>query len=68
MRQSERAVFFVWGETMKLNKKEQRLFDYLQKCFANDTNPKIGDTCKECKTTVFTLLSKTYPSLMKKIC
>lgn len=52
------------AKTHGLNKKEQRLLAY----FLNDSNsPIIGDICRTLKTTVWTLLSKTQPELLRKI-
>ena len=48
--------------SQRFNKKEQRLFDYL----ADENNSKrIGDICKACHTTVFTLF-KTQENMERK--
>jgi DNA-binding MurR/RpiR family transcriptional regulator len=52
---------------MKLSKKEQRLADYYIECSEKGTNPTIGEICKAVKTTPFTLLGKTQPSLRNKL-
>ena len=49
---------------IKLNKKEQRLFNYL----LDETNSmNIGDICKALHTTVYTLLAKTEPRVRQYI-
>lgn len=51
----------------KLNTKEKRLFDYYLKCIKGKFTPTIGDVCRDCHTTPYTLLVKTKPSLMGKL-
>jgi hypothetical protein len=53
---------------LNLTKKEQRLWDHI--CQWHDEGkgfPTIVDTCRECHTTVNTLLRKTWPNLKKKL-
>lgn len=52
---------------MKLSKKAQRLLDYLVDYSIENDNkePTLGEICKACKTTVITLLTKTFPELEK---
>ena len=52
---------------MKLNAKEKRLFDYYLKCIENKITPTIGDICRDCRATPYTLLVKTEPSLTSKL-
>jgi hypothetical protein len=51
----------------KLNAKEKRLFDYYLKCIKGKITPTIGDVCRDCHTTPYTLLAKTEPSLVSKL-
>jgi hypothetical protein len=51
----------------KLNAKEKRLFDYYLKCIKDKIAPTVGDVCKACHTTPYTLLAKTEPSLTSKL-
>lgn len=51
---------------MKLTAKEKRLLDYLVECEEQGRTPTVGDICRACKTTVRTLLGKTFPSLEEK--
>lgn len=46
-----------------LSAKELRLFDYL----AGGGDPNIGEICKACHTTPWTLLKKTHPGLQAKL-
>lgn len=55
------------GYPLQLTTKEKRLFDWDLECEDKRFQPTIGDTCNACHTTVFTLLSKTRPSLGAKI-
>jgi len=50
-----------------LTAKEKRYVDYHVKCREEGFSPTIGDVCKACHTTPWTLLGKTEPSLMKKL-
>lgn len=50
-----------------LNKKEQRLWDYLVEQEAAGHKPTIGEIRKACRTTVRTLLGKTLPEMERKI-
>lgn len=54
-------------ETIRLTAKEQRLYDYIVTCNLNGITPTFGEICEACHTTVFTLLGKTYPSLLSKL-
>jgi len=52
---------------VKFTAKEQRLLAYRYICFMEGTLPTIGDICKACATTPFTLLSKTTRDLNAKV-
>ncbi len=49
-----------------LTSKEKRYLEYIKKCEAEGFRPTIGDVCRECQTTPFTLLGKTIPGLRAK--
>jgi len=53
--------------TTRLTKAEQRYFDFIQACLKEGRNPTIGEVCKACKTTPWTLLKKIRPGLMAKM-
>jgi hypothetical protein len=51
----------------KLSKKGQRLYDYLKsKSEKVIISVEIGDICRDCHTTVYTLFKKTYCELLEK--
>lgn len=45
---------------------QKRYLDYIEKCELEGFQPTIGDICRECRTTPFTLLGKTIPSIQEK--
>lgn len=52
----------------RLSAKEQRLHDYMVSCLSLGIDtPNIGEVCRECHTTPWTLLHKTLPSLERKV-
>lgn len=52
---------------LSLTAKEKRYLDYIEKCKTEGFQPTIGDVCRECHTTPWTLFSKTYPGLRMKL-
>jgi len=52
----------------KLSKKGKRLYDYLKEkvLIEDQSTVNIGDICRDCHTTVFTLFRKTYAELREK--
>lgn len=52
---------------LQLTAKEKTLLRFYLACEEKGKQPTIGDTCRICKTTPFTLLGKTKPSLDAKL-
>ena len=50
-----------------LTAKEKRFLDYHTKCQEEGVEPTIGDVCKNCHTTPWTLLKNTVPGLKTKL-